>query len=404
MRPSNSTVHRIAAAAIVVVAAVLIASCTSNQNENARAATVLAGPRAIDVVRVIEQPLDVQLSLPGELTAFQSVAIFPRVTGFVKSISVDRGSKVRSGQVLAVLEAPELAAQRLEAQSKVQALDAQLAAARAKSDADKSTFDRLKNAASTPGVVAGNDVVVAEKAFEASRNHVLAAQQSVDAARQALNVFRDMEGYLRVTAPFDGVVTERNVHPGALVGPSSGAGTSTPMLRVVENDRLRVVVPVPEAYTSELKTGTEVTFTVAAYPGQTFSGSVARISPAVDVTTRTMAVELDVANRNGRLSPGTFCQVRWPVRRSGPSLFVPSASVASTTDRNFVVRIRGGKAEWVDVRTGLTSGTLVEVFGDLRPGDDVAARGTDEILPGMEIRPREGKPVTQSLEGQNDRT
>jgi len=213
-----------------------------------------------------------------------------------------------------------------------------------------------------------------------------------------------MDGYLRVTAPFDGVVTERNVHPGALVGPSSGAGTSTPMLRVVENDRLRVVVPVPEAYTSELKTGTEVTFTVAAYPGQTFSGSVARISPAVDVTTRTMAVELDVANRNGRLSPGTFCQVRWPVRRSGPSLFVPSASVASTTDRNFVVRIRGGKAEWVDVRTGLTSGTLVEVFGDLRPGDDVAARGTDEILPGMEIRPREGKPVTQSLEGQNDRT
>jgi len=355
-------------------------------------------------VRVVERPLDVQLSLPGELTAFQTVAIFPRVTGFVKSISVDRGSVVRSGQVLAVLEAPELAAQRLEAQSKLQGLEAQLAAARAKADADKSTFDRLKNAASTPGVVAGNDVVVAEKAADASQSQVVAARHSVDAARQAVNAVRDMESYLRVTAPFSGVVTERNVHPGALVGPASGAGAAVPMLRVIENTRLRVVVPVPEAYTSELETETEIAFTVAAYPGQTFSGKVARIAHAVDVNTRTMAVELDVANRDGRLAPGTFCQVRWPVHRSGPSLFVPSASVASTTDRTFVVRIRDGKAEWVNIRTGLTSGPLVEVFGDLRLGDEVAARGTDELRPGMEVRPREGKPVAGNSEGQNGRT
>src|SRR4029079_11038363 len=117
--------------------------------------------------------------------------------------------------------------------------------ARAKADADRNTFDRLKNASSTPGVVAGNDVVVAEKAADASQSQVVAAQESVDAARQAVSAVRDMEGYLRVTAPFNGVVTERNVHPGALVGPSSGAGAPVPMLRVVENNRLRVVVPVP---------------------------------------------------------------------------------------------------------------------------------------------------------------
>jgi multidrug efflux pump subunit AcrA (membrane-fusion protein) len=123
-----------------------------------------------------------------------------------------------------------------------------------------------------------------------------------------------------------------------------------------------------------------------------FTGVVARIARSVDVATRTMAVELDVDNADGRLAPGTFCQVRWPVRRSGPSLFVPTASVASTTDRTFVVRVRGGRTEWVDVATGLTAGPLIEVFGDLEPGDDVAGRGTDELRPGTEVRPRESKP------------
>jgi RND family efflux transporter MFP subunit len=341
---------------------------------------------------VVEQPLDVQLSLPAELTAFQSVAIFPRVTGFVKTVNVDRGSRVRAGDLLATIEAPELVAQRSEAQSKLQGAEAQLSVARSKADADKSTFDRLKAASATPGVVAGNDVVIAEKAADASSNQVLAAQQGIEAARQSLNAVRDMESYLRVTAPFAGVVTERNVHAGALVGPSSGAGASTPLLRLVDTYRLRLVVPVPEAYTAEMKAGTEISFAVAAYPGQRFSGKVARVAEAVDVSKRTMAVELDVVNSDGRLAPGTFCQVRWPVRRSRPSLFVPSTSVASTTDRTFVIRIRGGKTEWVDVRTGLSSGALVEVFGDLRAGDEVAGRGTDELRPGTDVRPREAKP------------
>jgi RND family efflux transporter MFP subunit len=357
------------------------------------AAAAETGARTVDVVRVVEQPLEVELSLPGELTAFQAVAIYPRVQGFVKTVNVDRGSRARAGDVLATLDAPELVAQRSEAQSKVQAAEAQLAVARARAEATRSTFERLKAAAATPGVVAGNELVVAEKNAEASQSEVTSAQQTVEAARQALNAIRDLEGYLRLTAPFAGVVTERNVHPGALVGPTA-AGASPPLLRVVDNTRLRVVVPVPEAYTSELKTGAEIPFTVAAYPGQSFSGSVARIAQAVDVATRTMAVELDVANRDGRLAPGTFCQVRWPVRRPGPSLFVPSTSVGATTDRSFVIRVRGGKTEWVDVRTGLTSGPLVEVFGELRGGDEIAVRGTDELRPGTDVRPRESKPAS----------
>ena len=378
---------------IVLVASLAIARCGGGDGASRTAPVAAAGPAAIDVAHVVEQSLDVPLSLPGELTAFQSVAMFPRVTGFVKAVNVDRGSRVRAGQLLASLEAPELVAQRSEAQSKLQAAEAQLSVARAKADADKGTFARLKAASATPGVVAGNDVVIAEKTADGSANQVVAAEQSVEAARQAVNAIRDMEGYLRMTAPFAGVITERNVHPGALVGPSTSGAGATPLLRLVDTDRLRLVVPVPEAYTAEMKAGAEIAFTVAAYPGQSFSGKVARIAQAVEVNTRTMAVELDVANRDGRLAPGTFCQVRWPVRRSGPSLFVPSASVATTTDRTFVIRIRNGKTEWVDVKTGLTSGPLVEVFGDLRAGDEIAARGTDELRPGTDVRPRESKPA-----------
>jgi RND family efflux transporter MFP subunit len=348
-------------------------------------------PRGVDVVRVVQRPVGVALSLPAELAAFQTVAIYPRVTGFVKSVSVDRGSRVRSGEVLAVLEAPELAAQRSEAQSKLQGAEAQLATVHARADADTSTYDKLKAAAATPGVVAGNDLVVAQKTVEADTSQIAAAQQSVEAARQALAAVRDMESYLRVTAPFDGLITERNVHPGALVGPASGAG-ATPMLRLVQEVRLRLVVPVPESYATGIATGTAMGFTVAPYPGQTFAATVARISRTVDVQTRTMAVELDVDNRDGRLAPGTYCQVRWPIHRDTPSLLVPGSSVASTTGRTFVIRVNNERAEWIDVTTGLTNGKLIEVFGALQPGDQVAVRGTDEIASGSRVRAHEVAP------------
>jgi len=375
--------------AVVGLWIVVAASCGRRGAAPPAAPVGATGPAAIDIVRVVERPLDVQLSLPGELTPYESVAIVARVTGFVKTVDVDRGSRVRAGQLLATLEAPELLAERAEAQSKLQAAEAQLAAARARADADRSTFDKLKMASATPGVVAGNDVLIAQKAADATRSQVAAADQSVEAGRQAVNALRDMEAYLRLTAPFAGVITERTVHPGALVGPAGA-----PLLKLVAQQRLRLVVPVPEAYMTELTPGTAVTFAVAAYPGQNFRGAVARFARAVDVGTRTMPVELDVENTDDRLAPGTFCQVRWPVRRAGPSLFVPSTSVASTTGRIFVIRIAGGKAEWVDVKTGLTSGPLVEVFGDLHAGDEIASRGTDELRPGTEVRARQAKPAS----------
>jgi membrane fusion protein (multidrug efflux system) len=375
----------------ILVFSIGLSSCARSGPDQPTTTAQAAGPQTIDVVHVVEQPLNVTLSMPGELDPYETVAIYPKITGFVKAIRVDRGSRVRAGDVIAVLEAPEILAQRAEAQSKVQGAEAQLGAVRAKADGDVSTFDKLKAAAGTPGVVAGNDLVLAQKAVEADQGQVAAAQQGVEAARQALQSITDIQGYLTVTAPFSGVVTERNVHPGALVGPGTGPGAGSPIVKIVDSNRLRLVIAVPEAYVAGVATGASIPFSVPAYPAQTFSGTIARISQAIDVKTRTMAIELDVMNGDGRLAPGSFCQVQWPVHRTGRSLLVPNGSVASTTGRTFVIRIRNGKTEWVDVKVGLTSGSLTEVFGDVRAGDAIAARGTDELRSGTDVRVKEPK-------------
>ena len=373
------------------------ASCNSGGHPAPVSASAdAAKTSSVDVVKVISQTLKITVHLPSELAPYEVVSVYPKVTGFVKSIKVDRGSRVKAGELMAQLEAPELIAQRAEAQAKLQGAESQLVAAEAKLASDQSTYDKLKAAAVTPGGGAKNDLVVAEKSAQADAAQVKAAQDNVSAAKQSLQSITEIEGYLQIRAPFDGVVTERNVHPGALVGPAGDSGASVPMMKVQTLARLRLVVPVPENYVSSIPKGTRVSFTVPAYPGQTFTGTVARISHGVDEKTRTMPVELDVMNPSGRLDPGTFTDVLWPVERPKPTLFVPSSTVASTLERIFVVRINNGVAEWIDVKTGATSRNLTEVFGDLHAGDTVALHGTDEIRPGSSVTARLISPESKS--------
>jgi membrane fusion protein, multidrug efflux system len=346
------------------------------------------GPQTVDAIKVISQKLSLTVRLPGEITPYESVAEFPKVTAFVKWIGVDRGSHVKVGQEIVRLEAPELVAQKQEAESKLQAAGAQRAEAEAKLTADQSTFVRLKTAAATPGVVAGNDVEVAQQTTEADRARLRAADENIAAAKSALKAIAEIESYLQVKAPFDGVVTERNVHPGALVGPNG----NVPMLRIEKVSRLRVVLPVPENYVSGTVKGARVMFTVPSFPGEKFSGTIARIPDSLDVKTRTMPVELDVVNHSGRLAPGMYPEAEWPVRRSQPTLFVPSSAIAHTNERRFLVVIRDGKAEWVDVQPGLAVGNLTEVFGDVHEGEVVALRGTDEIRPSTAVNAKLGQP------------
>jgi len=365
---------------VVLFAALLALTCCGHENKSSGKAANADPTPKVEAARVMTQKLAITVHLPGELEPYEAVAIFPKVTGFVKWIGVDRGSRVKSGQLIIRLEAPELVAQRAEAQAKLQGAEAQLASAQAKVASDESTYQHLKAAAATPGVVAGNDLFISGKVADADRAQVIAQQENVGAAKQAFKAISETEAYLQVSAPFDGIVTERNVHPGALVGPAG-----TPMVRIETLSRLRVIVPIPQTYIAGVPEGAAVSFTVPAFPGQTFTGTIARIAHSLDVKTRTMPVELEVTNPTGQLSPGTFCDVLWPVRRPDATMFVPSSSVMTTLERVFVIRIRDGKADWVDVKTGATVDKLIEVFGDLHEGDVVAARGTDELRPGTSV-------------------
>jgi RND family efflux transporter MFP subunit len=305
----------------------------------------------------------------------------------VKKINVDRGSIVKEGDTLMTLEAPEMQAQIAEAQSKAQAIELQWAEAEAKLASAQSTYDSLKAASATPGVVAGNDLIVAEKAVEAARATVRSYEGTLRAAQSSIQSLKDLEQYLTITAPFPGVIVARDVHPGALVGPASGLG-ATPLLRLRQTSRLRLVVAVPEAVVANITNGAQVSFTLPAFPGETFHGVIARIAHSLDDKTRTMAVELDVNNPGLRLAPGMYPEVRWPVRGSRPSLLVPPTSVVTTTEQTFVIRVKGGIAEWVPVTRGPAVGNLLAVYGALKPGETIVRRGTDEIRAGTRVQAR----------------
>jgi membrane fusion protein, multidrug efflux system len=373
----------------------------------------------VPVSHVVSKDVDRQLKLPGELRAYQDVAIYPKWQGFVEAINVDRGSVVKRGQLLIRMSAPELASrtaeaearvgatkdQRLEMEARVRSVREQKAEAAAKLTADEGTYRRLKGASATPGVVAENDVDVARQNVEADKARIRVLEENEKAAQavvqsqsqtekatiDAARSVRDIESYLKINAPFEGIITERNVDKGSLAGPASGAG-SMPMLRLQQISKLRLVISVPEADVGGVSRGDRINFTVPAFPGENFSGVLARISHTLDPKTRTMPVEVDVMNDSARLAPGMFPEVVWPARRTQPSLFVPPSAVAVNTERTFVLRVRNGVIEWVDVKRGVSMGDLVEVFGDLAENDAVATRGTDELRAGTKVNVKESTP------------
>lgn len=333
-------------------------SVSSSSDLSSKTSEVSMGSApSVEVVSVTVKQLEETISLSGELFPFFKVDLLPKIPGIVESVEVDRGARVKKGDLLIRLTAPELQAKRMEAEAQLRGANI--------------TYTRLQSAAATPGIVAGNELELAQHHQEALKAHV-----------QSL---REMEKYLQVVAPFDGVVTERNIHPGAVVGPDGGPGQVLPLLRLEQIARLRLTVPVPEAFVGSIAQGVTVQFTVPTFPQETFTGVVSRISRSVDRKTRSMPVEIDVKNPDHRLVGGMFPEVRWPIHRAAPTLFVPTTAVVTTTEDVFVLRIKEDLVEWVPVRKGSRSGSMVEVFGDLQSGDRVVLRGTDEIRPGTQI-------------------
>ncbi len=345
------------------------------------AAALARGQETIEAARVVAHPVERRVELPGEFFPYQQTAVHAKIAGFVQTVLVDRGSHVQEGQLLAEMVAPEMEAQLAEARARVQVMESDVAEGEARVAGARSTFEKLRAASETPGAIAGNELIQARQQVEAEQARVKAAQSSVVAAQASVKAIQDTQAYLRVTAPFTGVITTRYVHPGALVGAQTG-----PLFDVEQQDRLRLVVAVPERHAGSIPRGHRITFTVPAYPRTAFTGVVALVSGTVDPATRTMPVELDVLNPQGRLAPGMYPDVTWPVLSRGSVLLVPSSAVAVTTERTLVNRIRNGVVEWVDVEKGAASGELIEVRGNLDSGDIVARRGTDELRPGTRVQ------------------
>ena len=329
---------------------------------------------------VISRPVSRTVELPGEFLPFLTVSLHAKIPGYLERIEVDRGTVVKQGELIAVLTAPELKAHIAEAESKIQAAESERLQAEAQLAAAQSTYDRLVEASKTPGVVAGNDVVVAQKQVEAAQAVVRARQQASEAAKAQAQSQKDLEAYLRITAPFDGVVTDRLAHPGALVGPSSD-----PLVVIQQVSHLRLIVAVPEEDIGGLVHGAQVPFRVPAFPDRVYTGTVARTARALDPKTRTEPVELDVFNRDGSLAPGMYPTVKWPVRTTRAALLVPKTAVVATSERTFVIRAHAGRAEWVDVKKGAADGDLIQVFGNLQAGDQVLRRGSDETRDGSPL-------------------
>ena len=345
------------------------------------AVTALTQAQKIEFISVISKAVSRSVDLPAEVQPFLSVSLHARVPGYVERVAVDRGSNVKQGDVLVELSAPEMASRIAEAEAKIQAIESDRLQAEAQLAATRSTYERTQKAAETPGAIAGNELVQMQQQIAAGQALIQSRRQSSQAAEADLWALKEMQSYLRIVAPFDGVITDRLVHPGALVGP----GADSPLLVLQQISTLRIVVAVPEEDSGTIAQSAKVTFHVPAFPERTYLGAIARSSHALDPKTRTMAVELDVANADGSLSPGMYPTVNWPVRRSRPALLVPISSVVTTTERTFVIRNREGHAEWIDVKKGQIEGAVVEVMGELQAGDKIVIRATDEIRDGSPL-------------------
>ncbi len=366
----------------------------------------------IPVVPVRKELLQHKLNLPGELVAYQNVPMHAKVEGYIKWIGVDRGSFVKKGQDLIRIFCPELDEKAKEgaaklasaessfrqAQANEDATRSKLVEAKARCDADKLTFERLQEASKTPGAVAQNEVDLQQKAVESdnarvesvkqeltgAKNLVLAEGHNVQASRQVLNSLNSMKGYLTIKAPFDGVITERNVHEGSIVAVDSGRN-SPPLVRLQEKDHLRLVVAVPEDSVSGTKIGQKIEFSVPAFIGKKFYGIIARPGYALDSATRTMPVELDVPNADGQLEPGMFATVHWLVSRPYLTLFVPASAVDADLKATYVIRVKNDVSERVDVQKGLTMEGETEISGNIHEGDLVALKATNELKTGTHL-------------------
>ncbi|HLZ17851.1 MAG TPA: efflux RND transporter periplasmic adaptor subunit [Cyclobacteriaceae bacterium] len=327
-------------------------------------------PPAIEVFALRAGKINATMKIPGELVSYRDVDLYAKVSSFAKQLYADVGTEVKEGQLLALMEAPEIVSQLASARSRVEGLTATYRAS-------KANYDRLLETSKTPGTISQNDL---DQALGKS-NSDYAQLEAAQSAQKEISV---MQSYLEIRAPFDGIISARNVSLGAYVGPS-GKGSEFPMFTLNEQKKLRLVVYIPEANTSYLHQDDEIHFSVKAYPNDKFSGTIKRLAGALDKRLRSQRIEIDVINENKKLLPGMIAEVQFSLATNPNTFIVPSSALVNSTERVFVVRVTSKKAEWVDVKKGMEINGQVEIFGALSLGDQLVTAASEEIRNGAAV-------------------
>ena len=357
------------------------------------------------VVTVERTSLANKLTVAGEFIPYEEVELHAKVAGYIKKMNVDIGDKVHAGEVLATLDVPELNAQVVgatagvaESRSQIARAKSMVASAQADYVAVHANTQRLMQASKAqPGLIAQQELDNATSKDQAAQASVEAAKSSLAATEQALGVSQasqtqvtSMADYSRIVAPFDGVVTWRYADPGALIQAGTSNAGSAPVVKVAQVNLLRLRLPVPESLAPFVHDGDTAQITVGALNNKVINGTVTRSTAALDPSTRTMQVEVDVPNKDGSLTPGMYAQVVLNIARSGDALAVPVTAVDTTTPQAFVLMVDGsGHVQKRNVKTGVQTANRVEITSGLNAGDKVIATNLASYTPGEEVKTHE---------------
>lgn len=342
-------------------------SCGTSDAKDERATAKTEAVPALPAFALTKGNLASSIQLPGELLAFQQVDLYAKVSSFVKKLYVDVGSEVKAGQLLATMEAPEI-------NSQVAGADSRLKSQEALYLASKATYDRLLQTSKTPGTVSQNDL---DQAYAKQKSDFA----QLDAAKASRREVGDTRNYLEIRAPFNGVITSRNVSAGAYVGPS-GKGSDLPMFTLQQQDKLRLVISVPEAYAAYMNKESEVGFTVRSLANQQFNAKVSRLAGALDTRLRSQRTEMDVPNNDKKLLPGMIAEVSVPLNANASAFVIPATAVLHSTEGVYVIKILDKKTIWVPVTTGRTDEDKVEIFGAVKEGDILVLKASEEVRNG----------------------
>ncbi len=342
---------------------ILIASCGSNE-ENKKPVAVTAVK--YNTMELQPKQISGNVQLPGVMQPFQFVQIFPKINGFVKNVAVDRGSAVHQGQVLITLDAPEVAQQVAAAMQKY-------TQAQAAYITSKDRYRRMLETSKTPGTIAPFDLEAAASKMQGDSATAQGEYASYKAAET-------MKNYLTIIAPFDGVITERNVHPGALAGP--GAQNAKPLLVLQQLSKLRLEVVIPEQFATQINEGDKVHFKANALPGQEFSGEVSRSSQSLSDKFRSETIEIDVLNPDNKFKPGMYAEVTLPTSGNAHAFVVPKSAIIVTTERKYIVALENNTTHLVDIAEGNQSSDSTEIFINLTNGDKIVTNPNYRIKDG----------------------